>query len=60
MLHSVAPRDAARLRVTGYAWRGGADTRIGGQKPFESNSRRKAILRAFLGSLRQNSTFFGC
>jgi len=46
MLHSVAPRDAARLQVTGYACRGGADTRMGGQKPFESNSRRKAILHA--------------
>src|SRR5215469_14328142 len=46
MLHSVAPRDAALLQVTGYAWRGDADTRMGGQKSFESNSRRKAILHA--------------
>ena len=44
MLHSVAPRDAARLQVTGYDWRSDADTQMGGQKPFESNSRRKAIL----------------
>jgi hypothetical protein len=44
MLHSVAPRDAARLQVTGYACRGDADTRMRGHKPFESKSCRKAIL----------------
>jgi hypothetical protein len=44
LLHSVAPKVAARLQMIDMPGHGHADQEDGGQKQFESNSRRKAIL----------------